>query len=240
MCFFLDPSPVRRVPIQTGIQRKLNFVSVRTIKGSSSTCVYPVACIIVVMYVDNNGVRHNCWELLAEFEADVAKDGRIDLHREVTCHHFFGPFYVRRIMAFCCTSGRPGQRGQERERWKVRARPAALRVASSGRGKLELGGISAQHQEFRKVCSGPINLGVRRALDSPANTKRVSDGRPADWPQRRTKSPTCSLSLERWWSQEPATRSFPSSGVSTPGQCLRRPQARSPACRPRMPRTSQS
>ena len=36
MCFFLDPSPVRRVPIQTGIQRKLNFVSVRTIKGRSS------------------------------------------------------------------------------------------------------------------------------------------------------------------------------------------------------------
>jgi hypothetical protein len=31
--FFLDPSPVRRVPIPTGIQRKLNFVSVRTIKG---------------------------------------------------------------------------------------------------------------------------------------------------------------------------------------------------------------
>ena len=36
MCFFVDPSPVRRVPIPTGIQRKLNFVSVRTIKGSSS------------------------------------------------------------------------------------------------------------------------------------------------------------------------------------------------------------
>ena len=34
--FFLDPSPVRRVPIQTGIQRKLNFVSARTIKGRSS------------------------------------------------------------------------------------------------------------------------------------------------------------------------------------------------------------
>jgi hypothetical protein len=30
------PSQARRVPIQTGIQRKLNFVSVRTIKGSSS------------------------------------------------------------------------------------------------------------------------------------------------------------------------------------------------------------
>ena len=37
MCFFVDPSPVRRVPIPTGIQRKLNFVSVRTIKGSSSS-----------------------------------------------------------------------------------------------------------------------------------------------------------------------------------------------------------
>ena len=37
MCFFVDPSPVRRVPIPTGIHRKLNFVSVRTIKGSSSS-----------------------------------------------------------------------------------------------------------------------------------------------------------------------------------------------------------
>ena len=34
--FVLDPSPVRRVPIQTGIQRELNFVSARTIKGRSS------------------------------------------------------------------------------------------------------------------------------------------------------------------------------------------------------------
>ena len=40
--FFLDPSQVRRVPIQTGIQRKLNFVSVRTIKGRSSRNVYIV------------------------------------------------------------------------------------------------------------------------------------------------------------------------------------------------------
>jgi hypothetical protein len=44
------------------------------------SCIYPVACIIIVMYVDNNGVRHNCHELLAEFQSDVAKDGRIDLH----------------------------------------------------------------------------------------------------------------------------------------------------------------
>ena len=40
------------------------------------------ACIIIVMYVDNNGVRHNCHELLPEFQSDVAKDGRIDLHLE--------------------------------------------------------------------------------------------------------------------------------------------------------------
>ena len=31
-------------------------------------------------YVDNNGVRLNCKELLDEFLAAVAKDGRIDLH----------------------------------------------------------------------------------------------------------------------------------------------------------------
>ena len=42
------------------------------------SCIYPVACIIIVMYVDNNGVRHNCHEELAEFQSDVAKDGRID------------------------------------------------------------------------------------------------------------------------------------------------------------------
>jgi hypothetical protein len=30
-------------------------------------------------YVHIHGVRHNCEELLAEFEADVAKDGCIDL-----------------------------------------------------------------------------------------------------------------------------------------------------------------
>ena len=46
------------------------------------SCIYPVACIIIVKYVDNHGVRHNCEEILAEFESDVAKDGRIDLYRE--------------------------------------------------------------------------------------------------------------------------------------------------------------
>ena len=58
------------------------------------SCVYPVACVIGVMYVDNNGVRHNCWELLAEFEADVAKDGRIDLHREGDMSSFLSVRYL--------------------------------------------------------------------------------------------------------------------------------------------------
>ena len=58
------------------------------------SCVYQVACVIVVMYVDNNGVRHNCWELLAEFEADVAKDGRIDLHREGDMSSFLSVRYI--------------------------------------------------------------------------------------------------------------------------------------------------
>jgi hypothetical protein len=46
------------------------------------------------MYVDNNGVRHNCEELLAEFEADVAKDGRIDLQREGDMLSFLSVSYL--------------------------------------------------------------------------------------------------------------------------------------------------
>jgi hypothetical protein len=45
-----------------------------------ASCVYPVACLIMVMY--NNGIRHDCNELLTAFESDLAADGLIDLHRE--------------------------------------------------------------------------------------------------------------------------------------------------------------
>ena len=44
--------------------------------------------------VDNNSVRHNCWELLAEFQADVAKDARIDLHREGDMSSFLSVRYL--------------------------------------------------------------------------------------------------------------------------------------------------
>jgi hypothetical protein len=44
--------------------------------------------------VDNNGVRHNCHELLAEFQSDVAKDGRIDLHLEGDMSSFLSVCYL--------------------------------------------------------------------------------------------------------------------------------------------------
>jgi len=46
------------------------------------SCCYPVATIILVMYVDNNGIRHNCDELVQEFQKSVKQDGRINLQRE--------------------------------------------------------------------------------------------------------------------------------------------------------------
>ena len=39
-------------------------------------------------------MRHNCEELLAEFELDVAKDGRIDLHLEDDMSSFLSVLYL--------------------------------------------------------------------------------------------------------------------------------------------------
>ena len=49
--FFVDPNPVRRVLIQTGIHRKLNFVSVRTIK----VCVFITAGPIIKLCAGGEG-----------------------------------------------------------------------------------------------------------------------------------------------------------------------------------------
>jgi len=46
------------------------------------SCCHPVAAMILVMYVDDNGIRHNCEELVQEFEESVKQDGRINLQRE--------------------------------------------------------------------------------------------------------------------------------------------------------------
>ena len=46
------------------------------------SCSHLVAAMLLVMYVDNNGIRHNCEELVQEFEKSVKQDGRINLQRE--------------------------------------------------------------------------------------------------------------------------------------------------------------
>ena len=45
-------------------------------------CYYPVACLFLLIFVEYNGVRTNCLDLLEKFERDVAADKRIDLQRE--------------------------------------------------------------------------------------------------------------------------------------------------------------
>jgi len=46
------------------------------------SCSHPVAAMIIVMYIVNNGIRHNCEKLVQEFEKFVKMDGRINLQRE--------------------------------------------------------------------------------------------------------------------------------------------------------------
>ena len=84
------------------MQKSAYFSSI-AMKVSSSedqrvykSCIYPTTCIIMVMYVDNNGVRHNCEELLAEFESEIAKDGRIDLHLEGDMSSFLSVRYLNK------------------------------------------------------------------------------------------------------------------------------------------------
>jgi hypothetical protein len=47
--------------------------------------------------VDNNGIRHNCHQLLIAFESDVAAEGRIDLHREGDMSSFLSVRYLHDI-----------------------------------------------------------------------------------------------------------------------------------------------
>jgi hypothetical protein len=44
------------------------------------SCPHSIVMIIVVQYVDNSGIRHNCRELVDEFYAGVRDDGRINLN----------------------------------------------------------------------------------------------------------------------------------------------------------------
>ena len=59
-CARLQNVRVREICVKT--------TSMETVPESqhvSKSCIFPVACLIIVMYVDNNGVRHNCEELFA-------------------------------------------------------------------------------------------------------------------------------------------------------------------------------
>ena len=41
-------------------------------------CRHPVAVMILVTCVDNNGIRHDCDKLVHEFDKSVKQDGHLD------------------------------------------------------------------------------------------------------------------------------------------------------------------
>jgi len=46
------------------------------------SCLHSVAALFIIVYVDNNALRYNCDELVEQFEASIAEDARIQLHRD--------------------------------------------------------------------------------------------------------------------------------------------------------------
>ena len=60
------------------------------------SCCHPVAAMILVMYVDNNGIWHKCEKLVHEFEKSVEPemDGRMNLQREGELHWFLSVRYT--------------------------------------------------------------------------------------------------------------------------------------------------
>ena len=59
------------------------------------SCEFPVAMLIIFMYVDNNGCRYNCRELLDEFLNDLKEDGRIDMNEEGKMENFLAVRYTQ-------------------------------------------------------------------------------------------------------------------------------------------------
>ena len=57
-------------------------------------CPHSIACLILAMYVDNNGVRTNCKTLVDEFLAAVKADGRILLNLEGDMSWFLSVRYM--------------------------------------------------------------------------------------------------------------------------------------------------
>ena len=59
------------------------------------SCEFPVAMLIIFMYVDNNGCRYNCRELLDEFLNDLKEDGRIDMNEEGKMENYLAVRYTQ-------------------------------------------------------------------------------------------------------------------------------------------------
>ena len=53
-------------------------------------CPHDVAVVIILLYVDNTGVRSNCPILVQQFHADVRTEGRIDLNFTGNLSWFLG------------------------------------------------------------------------------------------------------------------------------------------------------
>ena len=61
------------------------FVSMSNVPPAQriySSCPHSVAALFIIVYVDNNALRYNCDELVEQFEASIAADARIQLHRD--------------------------------------------------------------------------------------------------------------------------------------------------------------
>ncbi len=56
-------------------------------------CPYDVVVVIILLYVDNTGVRSNCPTLVQQFHTDVRKEGRIDLNFTGNLIWFLGVRY---------------------------------------------------------------------------------------------------------------------------------------------------
>ena len=61
------------------------------------SCPHSVAFLAIAVYVDNNGGRYNCDELVTEFEEKVKADGRIQLNREGTMDWFLSVRYTHDV-----------------------------------------------------------------------------------------------------------------------------------------------
>jgi len=58
------------------------------------SCSYPMAAMIFVMYVDNDGILHKCEHLVQEFEQSAKQDGCINLQREGEIDWFLSVRYT--------------------------------------------------------------------------------------------------------------------------------------------------